>query len=114
MRETVFRASGVIATALMGLATVLVLGCSTASERAAFTQLDDWLARKPAKQVNSVLPAEPGLADLERIAFENSPILRAAYERWRSHVGAIALVRSPQRYWHCFPYPLPPGVARTS
>ena len=88
------RASRATATALMGVATALVLGCATTSERAAFTQLEDWLEQKPAKQINSVLPAEPGLEDLERVAFENSPVLVAAYERWRSHVSAIALDRS--------------------
>lgn len=94
MRNTVIRTSVVTATALMGLATVLALGCATASERVALAQLDDWVARRPVEQVNSVLPAEPGLADLERFAFESSPILRAAYERWRSQVSAIALVRA--------------------
>jgi outer membrane protein TolC len=92
--NTAFRPSGIIIMALMGVATALALGCATARERAAFTERDDWLARKPAKRINSVLPAEPGLADLERVAFENSPILVAAYERWQSHVSAIALERS--------------------
>ncbi len=94
MRDRIFRALPVAATLLLRLTTVLVLGCATASERAAQTQLDDWLARKPAPQMNAVLPPEPELADIERVAFESSPILRAAYERWRSHVRALALVRS--------------------
>ncbi|MCH7599024.1 MAG: TolC family protein [Myxococcales bacterium] len=94
IRDKVFRASRVSTTAFLGLATALALGCATASERAAVAQLDDWLARKPLEQSKSVLPSEAGLADFERLAFENSPILRAAYERWRSQVSAIALVRA--------------------
>ncbi len=94
MDSRAFEISRVTVAALMGLATVLLLGCATRSERVALTQLDDWLARKSVKQVNSVLPSEPELADFERVAFENSPILRAAYERWHSQVSAIALVRS--------------------
>ena len=94
MENREFGASRVTVTALMGLAAVLSLGCATASERAALTQHDDWLARKPVSQITSVLPSEPVLADLERVASENSPILRAAYERWYSQVSAIALERS--------------------
>ncbi|MCH7869165.1 MAG: hypothetical protein IH881_15830, partial [Myxococcales bacterium] len=84
MRDTLFWASCITATVV----TVLTLGCATPSERAAIAQLDNWLAHKAVKQTNSVLPSEPGLADFERVAFENSPVLRAAYERWRSQVSA--------------------------
>lgn len=72
----------------------LAISCATPTERAALTQRDDWLASRGAQKTPSVLPHEPDLAALEQVAFESSPTLRAAYERWRSHVSAIALVRS--------------------
>jgi outer membrane protein TolC len=94
MRDTIFRTSRSSAMALMGMGTVLALGCASTSERAAVSQLDSWLARRPVEQAKFLLPDDPTLADLERVAFESSPILRAAYERWRSHVSAIALARA--------------------
>lgn len=94
MRDRVPRVFRVAAALLTSLAVVEMLGCATATERAAQTQLDVWLAHKTSLQANSVLPPDPVLADFERVAFESSPMLRAAYERWRSQVSALALVRS--------------------
>jgi outer membrane protein TolC len=79
---------------VLGLTAVLALGCATPTERAALKQRDDWVARRRTEPLVSALPDAPGLADIERVAFERSPVVRAAYERWRSHVSAIALTRA--------------------
>ena len=64
IRDTGLRSSA-IATGFLGLATVLLPGCATESERAALTQLDDWKARRPVEQVDSVLPSDPGRTGVE-------------------------------------------------
>jgi outer membrane protein TolC len=73
---------------------LLALGCATRAERAAIAQRDDWVRTREQVAELPTLPAEPELADLERVALYSSPELQAAYARWRSEVAAIALARS--------------------